>query len=344
MLSALAADRARVADLDAQILDLEHSLSALRYQKQLVQERLGSYSYPVLTLPNEIVAEIFIHFLPLYPLCPPLTGRSSPTILTQICQKWREIALATPKLWRAISLTADIDLEQRLHMCHAWLTRSCSCPLSIRGLDAPQLLEAVIPCRARWEYLDLTLFPAYLPAFEGPMPLLRHLDLAASDEDITVTIPAAPLLLSITLDFFNAVTPTIILPLAQLTSLTLQYVYRNEYVAMLRHTFKLVHCELGILYQHNEPLEHDIELPCLESLVLLAGTIHTMRHLHDFLVPALRSLRVEEVFLQPEPIAALSSFISKSRCKLQELRITGAKIPLGSYLEAFPSTEVSFET
>ncbi|KAJ7641164.1 hypothetical protein FB45DRAFT_712335, partial [Roridomyces roridus] len=57
---------------------------------------------PVLTLPNEITSEIFVHFLPPYPVCPPMTGLDSPTSLTHICRQWREIALATPKLWRAI--------------------------------------------------------------------------------------------------------------------------------------------------------------------------------------------------------------------------------------------------
>ncbi|KAJ7769251.1 hypothetical protein B0H14DRAFT_3509476 [Mycena olivaceomarginata] len=73
-MSTLAADRARLADLDAQILDLERSLSALRSQRQPVFERLSACTYPVLTLPNEITTEIFIHFLPNYPSCPPLTA------------------------------------------------------------------------------------------------------------------------------------------------------------------------------------------------------------------------------------------------------------------------------
>jgi hypothetical protein len=97
MLSALAADRARITDIEAQILDLEHSLAIaeLRLEKTTVQERLDSYKCPVLRLPNEIVSEIFTHFLPVYLLCPPVTGLLSPIVLTHICRKWREIALTT---------------------------------------------------------------------------------------------------------------------------------------------------------------------------------------------------------------------------------------------------------
>ncbi|KAJ7918132.1 hypothetical protein B0H13DRAFT_2187907, partial [Mycena leptocephala] len=96
MLNALELDRARVVVLEAEISKLELSLSALRTEKILAQQRLASYKYPVLTLPNEIVSEIFIHFLPIYPLCPPIRGPYSPTLLTRICHKWREITLANP--------------------------------------------------------------------------------------------------------------------------------------------------------------------------------------------------------------------------------------------------------
>ncbi|KAJ7909075.1 hypothetical protein B0H13DRAFT_2330778 [Mycena leptocephala] len=43
MFAGLEADRTRVADIEAQILDLEHSLSALRNEKALVQEWLDAY-------------------------------------------------------------------------------------------------------------------------------------------------------------------------------------------------------------------------------------------------------------------------------------------------------------
>ncbi|KAJ7639452.1 hypothetical protein FB45DRAFT_725271, partial [Roridomyces roridus] len=78
-------------------------------------------------LPNEIVSEIFIQCLPPYPICPPFRGLSSPTCLTHICRKWRDIALTTPQLWRAIPFPASGDYKTP----QAWLERSGSCPLSI---------------------------------------------------------------------------------------------------------------------------------------------------------------------------------------------------------------------
>jgi hypothetical protein len=357
MLGALAADRARFADLQAQISLLERSLSELQSEKKLVLERLDSYKYPVLTLPNEIIAEIFVHFLPVYPLCPPLTGLDSPALLAQICRKWRYIALATPKLWRAISSDADIPLAQQLHICHTWMTRSCSCPLAIRGLDASQFLAAVAPQRARWEYLSLTVDPAHLPTIEGPLPILHHLDLTLGNDcelavDDIVTLPEAPLLRSLTLSYTAVRVPTVILPLAHLTWLTLHCVYRDEYVVILQQTSALFQCELIIevgLDTDPPPTAARIELPRLEVLTL--STLNTLGAsstptgcLDDFIVPALRDLRVPESFLSPIYIDTLASFVAKSGCKLQELRITDrASVSEEFYRKAFPSTHVSFE-
>ncbi|KAJ7470992.1 hypothetical protein FB451DRAFT_324350 [Mycena latifolia] len=104
--------RARISDLDAQNI------------------------YPVLTLPTEIVSEIFTHFVPVYPACPPLVGLLSPSTLGQVCRKWRQIAISTPSLWRAIRLDLDnrINRPTQLRLLDTWLERSRTSPLSISRL------------------------------------------------------------------------------------------------------------------------------------------------------------------------------------------------------------------
>ncbi|KAJ6588192.1 hypothetical protein B0H19DRAFT_1098293, partial [Mycena capillaripes] len=94
--------------------------SILDAERNLLQKRLDAYTYPVLTLPNEVVSEIFGHFLPVYPTSPPAIDLLSPNLLGQICRKWREIALTTPVLWRAISVPfrepGTLQLQQKLHL------------------------------------------------------------------------------------------------------------------------------------------------------------------------------------------------------------------------------------
>ncbi|KAJ6468668.1 hypothetical protein C8R47DRAFT_1223246 [Mycena vitilis] len=67
MLAELEADRARVPELQMRILNLERTLAELRLEQSKAQERLDSYRYPILTVPTEIVSEIFMHLLPSYP-------------------------------------------------------------------------------------------------------------------------------------------------------------------------------------------------------------------------------------------------------------------------------------
>ncbi|KAJ7892244.1 hypothetical protein B0H14DRAFT_2560307 [Mycena olivaceomarginata] len=240
MLSVLAADRTRVAELEAQILVLEHSLSALRTEKLLAQERINSYKYPVLKLPNEIVSEIFIQFLPIYPLCPSLEGLFSPSTLTHICQRWREISIGNPMLWRAISFSSFSDNHTRhLQISQIWLDRSRDCPLSIvvdpYSDSGPEALAVLIPHRARWEPAELTLRPSELSPIRGPMPLLQHLNLSLAEIDgeamIFYDIPQPRT--AILRDFATLVK----FPWAQLVSLTLYSVYREECLDILRHTY-----------------------------------------------------------------------------------------------------------
>ncbi|KAF8150393.1 hypothetical protein K438DRAFT_440815 [Mycena galopus ATCC 62051] len=343
MVSTPAADRARLADIDAEISLLELSLSTLRKQRAEVQERLDSYKYPVWTLPNELTSEIFLHTLPVYPNFPPLSGLGSPTLLAQICHRWREIAVATSELWRAILLDeySVTPFTQQLHLCQIWLARSRSYPLTIQfeaitNAYETHVLDVIIPHRARWESLDIVLSPPGLVAIAGLMPMLRHLDLnvprASRVEDV-VRFSRVPLLRSVTLSAGTIL--KVALPLGQLTSLTLTLVFRPEYVSILQQATNLVRCKLGIVHDGVFYRQQDIELSCLESLTL--GGEET-GCLDDFLVPALRTLELDESILGSDPIGRLSSFIAKSGCVLQEVCVTRRTLlSRRSYRDGFPS-------
>ncbi|KAF7342146.1 F-box domain-containing protein [Mycena venus] len=362
MLDSLEADRTRVADIAAHILGLERSIAELRAEQATVQRRLDSYRYPVLTLPNEIISEIFLHFLPIYPLCPPLVGILSPICLTHICHKWRTIALATPALWKAIQLSATCtpstlrnkgDITVKIF--ETWLNRSGCCPVSIEineygtTFQMPDIISAIVPHRARLEHLNLYLYDSFLPLFGDQMPLLRHLDLGL-DNWIPFTLPDVPRLRTVVLDDLAA--DSVTLPWGQLTSLTLRVVEPRLCFPILEQTASLVHCVLK-LWPDDEPLDHpgSISLPCLESLVV--SNLSDDKNITDFkltsfILPALLKLEIPEKFLGSTPIDFLASFISTSGCKLQKMRITGRTIGSSpsedSYLAAYPFIpSVSFE-
>ncbi|KAJ7113024.1 hypothetical protein C8R44DRAFT_984867 [Mycena epipterygia] len=350
-----AADRARNADIEAEILHLQRRVSALRIEQAHIQDRLVSYTYPVLTLPNEILSEIFIQFLPVYPLYPPMLGLLSPNLLAQICRKWCEVALSTPALWRAISLNRysdhmDDNILQQVHILQSWLRRSGSCPLSIQmdgGMDRGFILdvfEAIVPHRARWEYLKITHTSlSDLLTIEGPMPLLRNLDVVLYDNEMppASAFRQAPRLRAFTdtRRYAHLAYPPDFLPWLQLTSVTLAFVTPAECAPILMQTVNLVHCELAMSGGRID--QPDIQLSGLESLVLMKHRkrhLRLPRYLNTFIVPALRRLQVPDEFLGWSSIDTLKSFISKSGCQLQGVCITGKRsLHRASYRHAFPS-------
>ncbi|KAJ7044683.1 hypothetical protein C8F04DRAFT_1069180 [Mycena alexandri] len=358
-MATLDAERIHAVNLDIQILALERSLvaSALRAQRTMVQERLNSYIYPVLTLPNEIVSEIFIRFVPVYPKRPSLDGIHSPNNLTHICRKWRDIALATPELWRAMRLSVDDDsyipLGRQLQELDAWLSRSRSCPFSIEVLSFNSLEGSFIfsaARAARWEHLKASLMISPSSTIEVPMPLLRHLDLRFDSTEVDphrdpVIFGEAPLLRSVVLDDYTAL--MVILPWVQLTSLTLTCIYPHECIPILQQTPNLAYCKLDLCDLPSLPTTWpDVTLPCLESLTLVPYTPRhkaQTRYLETFIVPALCKLHIAEAILE-NPIHTLTSFMLKSGCRLQEMYISGERrISRDTYSRAFQSVKLSFD-
>ncbi|KAJ7661934.1 hypothetical protein DFH06DRAFT_1191069 [Mycena polygramma] len=356
-MSVLRQDRDRLADLQAQITNLERSLRALRAENALVHARLDSFTYPVLTLPNEIVSEIFVHFLPPRPLCPSLRGTDSPTFLASICRKWREIALDTPTLWRAIPITlyaTDTAFQRQHCMLEDWLERSRSGPLSIRihrswrSRPRPRQTAVILKVpslghRTRWEHLTLFLVDPDLVISDDPMPLLSHLDVYLNTHK-AFTLPPAPRLRTVTLN--AAAASSLTLPWVQLTSVTLRGVHPAQCTPILQQTLNVVHCELRFDQPFGGDSEHpDLLLPSLKSLALVDESYRlpksAVRYLNSFIVPALLSLRIPEWFLSRTssgPVDSLASFISKSGCSLQQVHITGSRdVSEESYHEAFPS-------
>ncbi|KAJ6481853.1 hypothetical protein C8R45DRAFT_313508 [Mycena sanguinolenta] len=343
---------ARVAELKAQVLDLECSIADLQTEKAMVQQRLDSY--PVLTLPDEIIAEIFVRFLPSYPICPPFVGPLSPISLTHICHRWRAVALATPTLWKAIEFRYSYNFEcPAFPLAGAWLSRSGSCPLSISILRAnstnlPDILSAIVPHRARWEHLKLGInAESLLHLFGGPMPLLRHLDLTLpSCKPCELRAVDLPRLCSAKV-FDDPAARSVTLPLAQLTSLVLWTVAPSVVVSILHQAPRLVYCVLGCQSQQFSFVGVDhLTIPCLKTLVLIAGD----GFVHDFLanlyVPALHRLEFRE---GTNSIALLTALISMS-VKLQEINVmrrttleNPKRLSENDYRAAFPSITFSFE-
>ncbi|KAJ6492726.1 hypothetical protein C8R47DRAFT_420557 [Mycena vitilis] len=371
MLGGFGADRARIADMEDEIRYLERVLSQLRSETTLVQERIKSYKYPVLSLPRDLASEIFIHFALTFPHGPPLGGRFSPTTLTQVCHDWREIALATPQLWKGIRLGDNaLSVGWQREIVDTWLSRSSGCPISIFIRGHFEKPAALLDFRPRLEHLELRHVQANVyPILNDLLPELRSLDLALCPGDnIAVRLHHAPLLRTACFDGAAA----IILqrtgfPLQRFTSLTLYELHPSECRAVLHCAPQLVYCNLEFWPGDDDDLPGwrnrgryapDAYLRRLESLILtdvrqrrctmhgrsvLAGKSYKKREESDirgFVCPSLRLLRIPEKSLGEDPVYALRSFISRSHCKrLREVHITGSRsVSSQSYRKRFDST------
>ncbi|KAJ7149555.1 hypothetical protein C8R46DRAFT_521735 [Mycena filopes] len=257
-------------------------------------------------------------------------------------------------LWPALSassvsnlppLAGNCTIYIHLELVHAWLSRSGDCPLSITltdSSDSPcgaQFLEAVILHCARWEHVDLLVPFENLHLIQGEMPLLRDLtigpnDLPNDDAAGVSVFDRAPRLTNVVLtnDFVPAV---IRLPWAQLTPLTGLCLLEHECTEILRHVVQLVEGAFSIFASHEpyRPLPYPLILTRLRDLSLDAGDIgggHLWKILDNFTLPGLRTLHVYAI-----APPALSTFIQRSQCVLEDLRIDNRTMSKEEYREAF---------
>ncbi|KAJ7462086.1 hypothetical protein FB451DRAFT_478877 [Mycena latifolia] len=147
--------RRRVTELDAQIVEQKLVLN----QQRLVLEELerirtatehelrATATYPVLTLPFEVTAHIFVQCLPLYEYeddynpsfsMAQQLRETAPLVLLGVCRAWKDIVLAMPKLWSTLRIRFDsfpdpVTEEPGLieGFVDRWLGRAENCPLSL---------------------------------------------------------------------------------------------------------------------------------------------------------------------------------------------------------------------
>ncbi|KAJ7720911.1 hypothetical protein B0H16DRAFT_380197 [Mycena metata] len=362
--NSLAADRTRIAVIKAKILELQRSISSLTEENDLLQDRLDAYTYPVLTLPNELVSEIFLHFLPVYPQPPPIIGRSSPNVLGQICREWREIAFRTPVLWRAITLSLRNGkrLDQKHRLLELWLQRSGSCLLSIHmdlevdavdlegdvGTETLDLFTHTLAAHsARWEYLRLYSPVHPFPSISAPLPFLRALLMGPvkpivngtpNTESLTQALYAAPLLRDVAVVFWREHCISLY-PWSQLTRFIGHSILPHLFVDILAQAHNLTYCHVFVYGRGATQTARNVTLPYLSTLILRGLIPHGMSwtFLDVFTFPALRKLEVAETLLQGDPIGRLKSLVTRSRCSLEALYLENPTVPLESYRTALPT-------
>ncbi|KAJ6473231.1 hypothetical protein C8R45DRAFT_907848 [Mycena sanguinolenta] len=186
--------RDRLAEINAQVALLET-------EREIIQKKLQSVTYPVLSLPYEVVAKIFIHCLPDLEHAECIFSSKHrkyllPTalLLSQICRAWRAIALNTPKLWAIFRI--DIEARPQDYTLAAlrlgdWTKKAIVSPLSFvfgqerystRPETFPAILAPILALSHQWQHVDLCLDPnedriseQFQSALHGRLPSLETL-------------------------------------------------------------------------------------------------------------------------------------------------------------------------
>lgn len=280
----------------------------------------------------------------------------TPLLLSRVCRKWRNIALATPQLWTKLIVdpwTQSLQLDLLAEI----LSRSCSLPLSLAlvgrhtELDFPSELEPVMILlrshSARWKSLNTDCVSDGMTEKllhnldEMPTSDLLHLSMRFFDpEPIVLRTPLRPRHFCYHERGYEiSKVPLRILQWDNLTSLNIWDISINALCHLIQQTHQLTTCTVN-----NLSIYAEASLPPLPQAPI---TILSLRHLHvtsiddDSLVfryltlPGLTRLTCSfenEIFeaIQDLPLQDIINFIARSRLDSKPLRMFDLQYNLNS--------------
>lgn len=178
----------KLKDISGEIEGIKAQLEKLLKEKEDLNDQLKAHKAllsPARRLPPDVVQNIFLHCLPT-DRNPVMSSKEAPILLGRICSHWRDIALATPKLWAAIhiAIPADppvpmpigaaapippppTDHTTRIQAITAWLTRSEPFPVSISvfnsrfdsvaGNSVQLYLDTILQFASRWKHIHMSV-------------------------------------------------------------------------------------------------------------------------------------------------------------------------------------------
>ncbi|KAF8992391.1 hypothetical protein BDZ89DRAFT_1030747 [Hymenopellis radicata] len=101
-------------DLDAKIAQATETLNHLKEARMAAESHLEDAKaliHPIRSIPNEVLAEIFMHSIPSWEtggvVVDSLNPNTPPWTLTHVCRRWRELAISLPQIWAYIYLDFD---------------------------------------------------------------------------------------------------------------------------------------------------------------------------------------------------------------------------------------------
>nr|GAT56694.1 predicted protein [Mycena chlorophos] len=139
--------RPELSTLDAEIHRLQTLLDAATKERNDLHGFVAAHEAllsPMRRIPNDVLGLIFLHTLP-ERRNTALDASEGPLLLMRVCRYWRDLTLATPRLWASIHLVLSPHASGRLVNClDDWLARSRAVPLSIT-MQTPRHFPRITP-------------------------------------------------------------------------------------------------------------------------------------------------------------------------------------------------------
>ncbi|KAF7331470.1 hypothetical protein MKEN_00025800 [Mycena kentingensis (nom. inval.)] len=329
----LAPERDRIEEIDIEVWQLEARIRQLEYEREKLQSRLDAYKYPVLTIPNELLGEIFVRTY--------LLALAADSTLYARAMVQHTAGIVGPR--PTISEThGEVEATPALH---TWVQRAGNFPLNFFNCSAyvlddtsKNLIPAIANYRPQWGVLSLDVMPAHLGDLSEAMPQLSALYLTGVGEPTPSPVPlrigATPLLSSV--DLWDIPFDASSLRWDRLTELSLVQTPQAPIVAVLRLAHRLVHCRLRLTTGLSPNLgTASITLPLLETFIIERHHDLTNNYTHlptpyhyditMFVLPSLRRLCTTSLSrivgdAAPWMVREVQGLLERSKCQLEVLR------------------------
>ncbi|KAJ7267506.1 hypothetical protein C8J57DRAFT_1327903 [Mycena rebaudengoi] len=308
-----------------------------------------SIVYPVLTLPSEVVSEIFIRLNDDARARP--SAAQAPLLLCNICSLWRTVAIRTPALWSSLELSFKFSLfgTAFLDLLELWLSRSGSHPLSLslsydeytasnRRQRINQLVQVLMQHSPQWEDVELKLpWITEFHQFKGNFPLLNSLAVShprpppSNCPPVTAFADATPRLARVQLAVGCGLHP-VVLPWPRLRVLRCESLHVEDCVRLLLQTKQVVEVTL---YLTEAPARNSDPGPFVLSSLRHLHLLREERHLdllEHLTLPALETLSIS---FEHHDIPRFISFLSRSSCALQQIIFDAWRFNEGELLQCF---------
>lgn len=261
----------------------------------------------------------------------------TPWILSQVCGRWRDIALSFPQLWSRVHITGRRDhfLSGALARVQTALARTRSYPLWIEYSETADpgahMWSAILEHCNHWKTINIFVTPEFasrLPGEQHSLPLLESLDFRFTrylvrglsiQENALDGFSTAPRLRKVSL--YGIRSPSCLkLPWSQLTTINLACGTDRDEIQILLKTSDLQRVLLLLDPENDVPLPGPFVQSSLRSVETWG--VSPLRYVT---LPNLEVLSVSHTDT-PSPIPIIHSFISRSQCALRKFHLNGLEI------------------